>query len=64
VGQRTSVGDRGAVRAAPVIVGRGEQRRAAATCVGQGSGGLRGTEERRRSWDRAASARGTEQYKV
>ena len=59
MGQCTSVGDRGAVRAAPAIVGRGEQRRTAATCVGQGSGGLRGTEERQRSWDRAAVARGT-----
>jgi len=64
VGQCTSVGDRGAVRAALAIMGRGEQRRAVATCVGQGSGGLRGIEERWRSWDRATAARGTEQYKV
>ena len=60
----TNVGDPGAVRAAPAIVGRGEQRQAVATCVGQGSDGLRGTEERRRSWDRAAPVCGTEQYKV
>jgi len=64
VGQCNSIGDHGAVRAAPAIVGQGEQRRAAVTCVGQGSGGLRGTEERRRSWDRAATTCGTEQYKV